>query len=109
MSKIIKAPFTDDEVNNLNDYQVSGIFHEFTCGNQGDDAHIKFEFEKKYKKINFETGFKIFLEEERRRGVNYPEAVFNSTSLIATKKGWICPVCDYKQNWAHEFMSVKQF
>lgn len=25
-------------------------------------------------------------------------------TLIATKAGWICPHCDYKQNWAHTLM-----
>lgn len=27
------------------------------------------------------------------------------TALIATKDGWICPKCDYKQKWAHKFMA----
>jgi len=25
--------------------------------------------------------------------------------LVATKAGWICPFCDYRQNWAHDFMT----
>lgn len=24
--------------------------------------------------------------------------------LVATEDGWICPYCDYKQDWAHEWM-----
>jgi hypothetical protein len=24
--------------------------------------------------------------------------------LVATKDGWICPFCDYTQDWAHDFM-----
>lgn len=24
--------------------------------------------------------------------------------LLATVNGWMCPYCDYKQDWAHEFM-----
>jgi hypothetical protein len=24
--------------------------------------------------------------------------------LVATEDGWICPYCDYTQNWAHDFM-----
>lgn len=24
--------------------------------------------------------------------------------LVATTHGWICPYCDYTQNWAHDFM-----
>lgn len=27
--------------------------------------------------------------------------------LVATKDGWICPHCDYRQTWAHEFMLEK--
>ena len=23
--------------------------------------------------------------------------------LIPTRKGWVCPDCDYTQNWAHKF------
>ena len=28
----MKAPFTDDQVKSLKEYQESGIFHPFTCG-----------------------------------------------------------------------------
>lgn len=24
--------------------------------------------------------------------------------LVATPTGWGCPFCDYRQDWAHEFM-----
>ena len=24
--------------------------------------------------------------------------------LVATTKGWVCPFCDYRQNWAHVWM-----
>jgi hypothetical protein len=24
--------------------------------------------------------------------------------LVATPDGWVCPYCDYKQDWAHDFM-----
>lgn len=33
----VTAPFTPDQVESLNAYQVSGVFHEFTCGS--DEAH----------------------------------------------------------------------
>ncbi len=23
--------------------------------------------------------------------------------LVATTDGWVCPYCDYKQDWAHDF------
>jgi hypothetical protein len=25
--------------------------------------------------------------------------------LVATIYGWVCPFCDYEQDWAHEFMT----
>ena len=25
-------------------------------------------------------------------------------TLVATVRGWICPFCDYTQNWAHDWM-----
>ena len=56
--KIIKV-FTKEEVENLNSYQESGIFHQFTCGNNHDGER----------------------------------------NLVATQEGWICPSCDYTQDW----------
>jgi hypothetical protein len=64
MSKIIKSPFTDEQVQKLNEYQNLGIVHEFTCGNDHNG--------------------------ERK--------------LIAKNDGWICPTCDYKQDWCYSFM-----
>ena len=26
-------------------------------------------------------------------------------ALVATRRGWICPWCDYTQNWAYSFMA----
>lgn len=63
IDQVDKKVFTTDEVNNLNDYQHSGIFHPFTCG----------------------------MDQCR-------------ATLVATVRGWICPFCDYTQDWAHDFM-----
>ncbi len=27
--------------------------------------------------------------------------------LVATQEGWVCPYCDYKQDWAHDFMAER--
>jgi hypothetical protein len=27
-------------------------------------------------------------------------------ALVATRRGWICPWCDYRQDWAHVFMAT---
>lgn len=32
---MIKAPFTQDQVNNINEFQEAGVVHPFTCGNDG--------------------------------------------------------------------------
>lgn len=64
MSNIIKAPFTDEEVKNLNEFQKLGFVHVFTCGNDHEGNRV----------------------------------------LVATNKGWICPSCDYTQNWCHAIM-----
>ncbi len=29
-------------------------------------------------------------------------------ALIPTVRGWICPFCDYTQNWAHDFMKRRR-
>lgn len=97
----IQTPFTKEQVKNLNSYQESGSFHPFTCINDGDELHIKYEFDKEHSGNDYED----FLKKERSKGINYPEMAFTETKLIATENGWICPVCNYKQNWAHTFMS----
>lgn len=77
----IKTPWTDEQVRNLNAYQQSGQFHPFTCGgDRGDDAHKAYAAE---------------------HGGDWGQ-------LVATKDGWVCPVCSYRQDWAHEFMSQVQ-
>lgn len=73
----ISAPFTQDAVQALNEYQTDTAnarpMHPFTCGNRGDGNH------------GSEGGDK---------GI-----------LIATFDGWVCPYCDYTQDWAHGFMA----
>ena len=38
----VRAPFTDEQVENLNGYQNGGPIHPFTCGsgNRTDDKHL---------------------------------------------------------------------
>lgn len=71
----ILAPFTVAQVVNLDAYQQSWRFHPFTCPNRGDGKH----------------------------GTNAVDlgALVPTTSV----HGWICPYCDYTQNWAHAFMA----
>ena len=74
MSKdIIVAPWTDEQIKNLNEYQNNDHFHPYTC-----PSH----------------------HEERGYGLGTGDS---HRILIATKDGWKCPTCDYEQNWAHTF------
>jgi hypothetical protein len=66
--KRIDAPWTDEQVESLNNYQISGVFHEFTCGGKVDGKDCR-------------------------------------EPLIATRDGWICKKCAYRQNWAHKWMT----
>lgn len=81
LSDRVEAPFTPDQVMALIDYQCglgkwkNQPMHEFTCQNRTDGNHGR---------------------------LNGPG--FNGM-LIPTVRGWICPFCDYTQNWAHRFMA----
>lgn len=70
----LTTPFSNEQVENLNKFQQSGMFHPFTCCSAGSAEKC-----------------------ERRNGLS--EGV-----LIATPEGWVCPCGEYKQNWAHDFM-----
>lgn len=78
MTDKIEAPFTPEQVRHLNAWQ-HGPYHPFTCGSgdRMDARHVAYQAE-------------------------HPDEDFGQ--LIATAEGWICPVCSYRQQWAHGFM-----
>jgi hypothetical protein len=77
MSEHLKAPFRAEAVVHLNRYQNYSGWHPFTCGNDRGSAEHK----------------------------AYAEAHGGDWGqLIATSTGWVCPVCGYTQDWAHDFM-----
>lgn len=63
----IVAPWSDDVIEGLNRYQVSGVCHPYTCGSGN------------------------------RKDVRHSD---NEGVLQATRNGWVCPFCDYKQEYA---------
>lgn len=71
----IKPPWTEEQVQRLNEYQTAGNFHPFTCGGCRD-----------------------------RLGTGYPDGPFDDRVLTATPNGWVCATCDYIQDWAWESM-----
>lgn len=68
---MMKAPWTTQQVEELNYLQQCGMVHPYTCANRSDARHTDGE------------------------GV-----------LVATENGWICPYCDYKQNWCGDIDGV---
>lgn len=88
----IQAPFTPEQVDQLNRYQVGvgSIFggHPFTCANR--DAGITSDTNGVSNTMHATHG-----TEGGDRGV-----------LIATEAGWVCPHCGHTQDWAHEFMTL---
>lgn len=73
----INAPFTPEQVKALNEFQNRVDWHPFTCdGDRQDEAHKAYQ---------------------AKHGGDFGQ-------LVATAEGWVCPVCDYKQSWAHDFM-----
>jgi hypothetical protein len=71
----VEAPFTPDQVESLNGYQVSGVMHPFTCGRCRDELGI------------------------------WEDGTINDRLLVATEAGWTCPTCDNTQNWAWPWMA----
>ena len=37
---------------------------------------------------------------------NHRENAVDLGALVPTVRGWICPYCDYTQDWAHGFMKA---
>ena len=72
-----RAPWTDEQVAALNAFQADRRVHPFTCPERGDDAHHRISV----------------LAAKRDVGM-----------LVATRDGWVCPVCGYTQDWAHDGM-----
>jgi hypothetical protein len=87
----ITPPWPDEFVQQLNENQHNGKYHPYTCGDCRDKLGIYYARNKK-------TG------EKRHIGVcgkpnEDEETVIHDRELVATKDGWICPTCDYKQEW----------
>jgi len=74
----MKAPFTQKQIDYINQQQVSGDFHPYTCGSPTNIPECK-RANKKGK------------TPEEREGV-----------LIATLEGLVCPCGKYIQKWAHD-------
>ena len=80
----VYAPFTEDQIASLNEYQKSGVFNEFTCGNDNCPGKRHISYNPKYRP---------------------PEPAPTGDTLVAYELGWLCPSCNYTQNWGWKFMA----
>lgn len=87
MDGITKAPFTPDQVANINAFQDRGRMHPFTCMSPEE------------------------ISECLRASKIIDDKIINGTSegiLLATTEGFICPCGKYTQDWCHDFMAQPQ-
>jgi hypothetical protein len=123
----IKAPFTEEQVNNLNLFQQNTRFHPFTCGGKTDVCKRHSAYEKRRTiQAEFQKNDVSWLREEVKKLDEWksvaddcadwqfanilasqviPYSDENEGMLKATTDGWICPCGEYKQDWAHDFMA----
>ncbi len=79
MAERLELPWSEEQVAALNQYQRGGQYHPFTCGgDRSDDDHVAY-------------------------AAAHGE---DNGQLVATKDGWVCPVCGYRQTWTHAFMAT---
>jgi hypothetical protein len=45
--KFVYAPFTPEQIESLNGYQPSGVFHPFTCGNDACKGSWQVDFDSR--------------------------------------------------------------
>jgi len=88
----INPPWSDEVVQKLNENQHNGRFHPYTCGNCRDKLGIWFLRQDDGSLIPEPKGYD-------RGGDGWKKIVCLDRELVATRDGWMCPTCDYKQSW----------
>ena len=74
----VLAPWTEEQAAKLNEWQACDWVHPFTCINDPETN----------------AAHRDFVKAVGRDG----------PILVATEEGWFCPICGYRQGWAHDFM-----
>ena len=86
-----EAPFTEEEVKAINQWQTAGKFHPFTCCGQ--------PYTLTAEDVGTHTEYIGMVELHRdERCPDYGE-------LVATTSGLVCPCGKYTQDWVHDFMA----
>lgn len=108
---MLVAPWTVEQVQHLNWQQRSGNVHPYTCGQCRDNLGIYYLIEGgRLRRASDEEWGEATAEARAALETDDPIAhllgmrenyVVLDRELVATVNGWICPTCDYTQNWAH--------
>ena len=120
MMEHIEAPFTTEQVENLNRYQLSGRFHPFTCMSPEEipeclrakaarDEDEQFEKALADAGLTFDEAVEKGMLTEIASRVSVESTLESEGLLKATTEGWVCP-CGKRpiQKWAHAFMAEPQ-
>lgn len=99
----VYAPFTPEQIESLNRYQPSGVFHPFTCG--GDMCLGKWQIYCQHGKNVNSEGCAICEAASDDSGYVRKPPIATGDILIATEAGLECPSCDYMQGWAWSWMA----
>lgn len=94
------APWSDDQVASLNEYQTSGVFHPFTCHRCRD---VLGTWSVRYADGRVEPLPPTSDEWQASEEVVGVEV--SDRLLVATRDGWICPTCPLTQEWAWAWMA----
>lgn len=121
MADFTNAPWTDEQVEALNAHQNNRNVHPFTCGQCRDRLGIMYVEDEdgtrrppteEEEALNDAHSQKIIDQIDKKGNIDW-EAYFKARpvkiqvddrKLVATNEGWMCPTCDYTQNWAHASM-----
>ena len=125
----IKAPFTLEQVAALNTFQKDTRFHPFTCCGDEKSPSCKRRqstIGREQKREELATRDVQWLKDQVSAIGNphyrpdeletwqllnimvcqmIPYSEENEGILIAQEDGWICPCGEYRQDWAHAFMT----
>lgn len=112
---IITAPWTVEQVLDLNHWQMSGRVHPYTCGQCRDalgtrylldetGMHLRPANDDEWEEATAEARAALEADDPMAKlmGMRDKFTIVDHV-LVATVNGWICPTCDYTQNWAHAF------
>lgn len=102
----VSPPWTTEQVDALNSFQVSGTFHPFTCGRCRDRLGIRFR--RQDDGTLSPVPFQEWPRPDELDDEGWKRYVIDDHLLVAAASGWTCPTCDYTQDWAWDWMADRE-